>query len=115
MPFLKFLFETLLLFAMLDAGIRDLSNLAIGLIVTRLFLSFISRILRAPGFLDEFEMLASGITMCALKIFFEAGIFFSLKEDINISMDFAIAILLLMFLRNVSDAWSLLAIELDES
>ena len=113
-PLLRLVFEILLLLVMLNVGIRELSTLAAVLIMLRLFLSFISRISQIPDLLDEFEMIASGVIICTLKIVLEVGIFFSLKEDINISMNFVIIILILMSLRNISDTWSLLAIELDE-
>ena len=88
MPILRLIFEIVLLFVMLYAGIRELSNLAIALIVFRLLLSFISRIFQIPDLLDEFEQIASGVIICVFKIALEVGIFFSLKEDISISTGF---------------------------
>ena len=116
MPILRLIFEVLLLIVMLNAGIRDLSELAILLIVSRLVVSLISRMTQLPDvFLYKSSRILSGIIICLFKIALEAGIFFQIKEDINISLNFVIAILIFMVLRNVSDTWSLLAIELDES
>ena len=115
MPCLRLVFEVLLLVVLLKAGIRELSTLAIGLIVGRLFLSFSSRLHQIPDFLDESKQLEAGVVICIAKIALEVGIFFALKEDINISMDFITIILILMILRNISDTWSLLAIGLEES
>lgn len=114
MPILRLIFELLLLFVMLYVGIRDLSGWAIILIIFRLVLSFLSRWHQIPYILDEFDRIFWGIIICLLKIFSEAGIFFLLTEDISISMDFVIIILFLMALRNASETWSLLAIELEE-
>ena len=114
MPILRLIFEILLLVVMLYVGIRELATLAIVLIVLRLILSSISRILQIPYVLDEFDQIAWGIIICVLKIVLEVGIFFSLKEDISISTDFVGIIIILMILRNASEAWSLLAIEFDE-
>ena len=115
MPILRLAFEILLLVVLLQAGIRELSDLAIGLIVFRLCLSFISRMSQIPYSLDRFEQILIGVVICIAKIGLEIGIFFALKEDINASMDFVILILILMILRNVSEAWSLLAIEFEVS
>ena len=114
MPTLRLICEILLLIVMLNAGIRELSEFAIGLIVFRLFLSFLSRIHQIPDFLEEEDKFPSGVFICFLKIASEAGIFFSLQEDINISTDIISFIVFLMICRNVSEAWSLLAIEFDE-
>ena len=114
MPILRLGLEILLLVFMLKAGIRDLSDWAILLIVFRLSLSCISRIHQIPYLVDEDNKRIWGVTVCIFKILSEVGIFFSLKEDINISMNFVGIILFLMLLRNISDTWSLLAIELDE-
>ena len=114
MALLKLAFEIALLLVMLKAGIRELSDWAIFLIALRLIVSFISRLFQIPGFLDESELVRWGVYTCFVKIALEALIFFAVKEDITISMDFVILILLLMFLRNISDTWSLLAIGLDE-
>ena len=114
MPFLRLICEVLLLVVMLYAGFRELSELAILLIVFRLCLSFVSRILQIPDFIEEEEKFAAGVIVGVLKIFSEVGIFFSVKEDINISTEIISIILFLMICRNVSEAWSLLAIEFDE-
>ena len=114
-PILKLGFEILLLVVVVNAGIRDLSDLAISLIVVRLVVSFSSRLAHTPYvLLDEFNRVVSGILICALKIALEVGIFLEIEGDINVSTDIIIAILFLMALRNVSDTWSLIAIEFDE-
>ena len=114
LPFLRLVFEILLLFVMLDVGIRELSDWAIFLILFRLILSFFSRIRQILDFLEDSNKFVWGGIICVLKIISEVGIFFSLKEDINISTDIIGIILILMIFRNVSEAWSLLAIELEE-
>lgn len=115
MPFLRLVCEIVLLAVLLYAGIRELSYLGTGLIILRLGLSFLTRIRQIPDFLDVFSPRVEGVIICVLKIGLEVGIFFALREDINISMDVVILILFLMSLRNISDTWSLLEIELDES
>ena len=114
MPFLRLAFEIALLVVILKAGIRELSSLAIFLIVLRLSVSFITRIFQIPDLLDDLDHILSGVITCILKIVLEVGILFAIKEDIDISMDFAIVILIFMSLRNISDTWSLLAIGVDE-
>ncbi len=114
MPGLRFAFEIGLLAVIQIEGIRELSPLATFLILSRLFLSFITRMSQLPGFLDGFNTIASRVIICIFKIVLEARIFFSLKEDINISTNVVIIILILMSLRNISDTCSLLAIDLDE-
>ena len=114
-PFLKLGVEILLLVVLVNAGIRDLSDLAVFLIVLRLIASLISRIAHIPYiFSDEFNRILSGIIICALKIVLEVGIFLEIEGDINISTGIIIAILFFMALRNVSDTWSLIAIEFDD-
>lgn len=114
--FLRFVFEIALLVTMLIAGIRALSGLAIILIVFRLSASFSSRIYQIPYLcnLDRSDMILLGVYICVLKIVLDTGIFFSVKEGLNISMGSAIAILIFMSLRNISDTLPLLAIESDD-
>ncbi len=115
MPVLRLACEILLLVVMLNAGIRDLSEVAILLIVLRLVVSFISRMTHIPDVIsDTFYRKLWGAGICIAKISLEVGIFVAVKEDINISLNFVIPILILMILRNISDTWSLLAIELEE-
>ena len=118
MSVLRWIFELGILFFMLDAGIRKLPGSAIVFIVLRLGLGCLSRIFQKPGLLDRFEHILLGVYTCFVKIYFEAVIFLSIrediKEDINIQTSVIIAILLFIVLRNISDTWSLLAIEFDE-
>ena len=114
LPFLRLVFEILLLAVMLGTGIRELSSLAISLIVFRLLLSFFTRIHQIPYLLEDADKFAWGVLICILKIASEVGIFLDVREDINISTNVIGTILILMIFRNVSEAWSLLAIQFDE-
>ena len=114
MPMLRFGFEIGLLFVMLYAGIREIAIWAIALIIFRLFLSLLNRIQTIPDLLEEFQNIVAGIIICILKIASEVAIFFAIKEDIYISTNIAITLIVLMTFRNISDTASLLAIELDE-
>lgn len=112
-PIGRLTFELILLVVIVESGIRELSDLAIALIIWRLIISCLSRIL--PGLLPgKFEHTVAGVTICFFKIGLEIGIFFSLRENVNIPMDFVVLILFLMSLRNVSDTFSFLAIGFDE-
>ena len=112
MPFLRLAFEILLLVVLINAGVRELSEWAIAFIIARLIVSFITRINQIPDFFDDPD--ASIAALCVLKIALEIGIFFAIREDITISTDIILLILLLMILRNISDTWSLIAIGSEE-
>ena len=115
--YLKFVFEIALLVTMLIAGIRELSDWAIFLILVRLSVSCCSRIFQIPYFPNDFKRshrILLGVYTCVLKIGLDTGIFFAVKEDLNISVGSAIAILLFMSLRNISDTLPLLATDPDD-
>lgn len=113
--FLRFVFEIGLLIVMITEEIYELPALAILLIILRLFVGFISRILRIPHFLDEFESIIAGIVICLVKIGLEVWTSISIIrfKDIDVSTYSLLIILGLMTFRNVSDAVSL-TMELEE-
>ena len=120
---LRWISEIVLLFIMVETGLRNLPGLAISFLVFRLGLGCISRILQKPGLLNKkfkrrFKHVLLGFCICFLKIYSETIIFLSIredtKEDINIQTGVIILILFFIVFRNISDTLSLLAIEFDE-
>ena len=110
----RFAIEGILLVFVWKLDIRGLSNEAFVFIVFRLLVSFLSRILQRPDFLDNDEKFKWGGLIFFWKVFSEVGIFISVTADINISMGMIVSIIILILFRNVSETCSLLAIEFYE-
>ena len=107
--------EIALLIFMITEEIYELPELAVLLIMLRLFVGFVGRLQRIPYLFDEFENIIWGIIICLVKIGLEIGTSISIvkSKDIDVSTYSLLIILGLMTFRNVSDAVSL-AMELEE-